>query len=68
MPSVLVLSTILFPWLGAVIIWLVGDRNRKALNILAVLFSAAAGIASLLVDRRIFSRYNPGDPVWRGFW
>ena len=49
MPSVLVLSTILFPWLGAVIIWLVGDRNRKALNILAVLFSAAAGIASLLL-------------------
>lgn len=49
MPSVLVLSTILFPWLGAVIIWLVGDRNRKALNILAVLFSAAAGIASLML-------------------
>jgi len=35
------------PWLGAIIVWLVGDDRPRAQHWLAVGFSAAAGIASL---------------------
>lgn len=47
MPTTIILLTIALPWLGAVVIWLVGDRHRNALHTLAVLFSAAAGVSAL---------------------
>ncbi len=47
MPSWTILLPIAIPWVGAAVVWLLGDENRKALNITAVLFSALAGIASL---------------------
>ena len=37
------------PWLGAFIIWLIGDRNERLQHSLAILFSALAGIASILL-------------------
>lgn len=41
--------TIGLPWLGALVIWLVGDRNEKFTHLLAVAFSVAAGGAALLL-------------------
>ncbi|GIV65748.1 MAG: hypothetical protein KatS3mg047_0141 [Bellilinea sp.] len=41
--------TIGLPWLGALIIWLVGDRDEKFTHGLAVAFSVAAGLAALLL-------------------
>ncbi|MEN4011499.1 MAG: NADH-quinone oxidoreductase subunit L [Chloroflexota bacterium] len=41
--------TIGLPWLGALLIWLLGDRLEKRTHALAVLFSVAAGIAALLL-------------------
>jgi len=35
------------PWLGAIAVWLAGDRRPKAQNALAVGFSVAAGITGL---------------------
>ena len=47
MVRVLSLVVIGFPWLGAVIIWLAGDRRPRLLHFLAVGFSALTGIAAL---------------------
>ncbi len=47
MSSTLVLLTIAFPWIGAVLIWLAGDSRRKLVTILAVGFSALAGVSAL---------------------
>ncbi len=53
MAPILILSTIFIPWIGALVIWLIGDRNRKALNIFAVGFSALSGFATLLLTGQI---------------
>lgn len=47
MLQVFLLATIGLPWLGAVTIWLLGDRRPGRLHALAVVFSAAGGLASL---------------------
>lgn len=41
--------TIGLPWLGALIVWLAGDRQEKLTHWLAVAFSVASGAASLLL-------------------
>ncbi len=46
MVTALMLLTIGLPWLGAVVVWLVGDTRPRAQHLLAAGFSAAAGIAS----------------------
>jgi NADH-quinone oxidoreductase subunit L len=43
----LLLATIGLPWLGAVCIWLVGDRHPRALNTFATVFSILSGLAAL---------------------
>lgn len=43
----LVLITILVPWIGALIVWLVGDKREKAQHLIAVLFSVIAAISSI---------------------
>jgi len=35
------------PWLGALVVWLVGDQRPKTQHTLAVIFSALAGVAAL---------------------
>ncbi len=47
MSPTLVLLTIAFPWIGAVLIWLAGDNHRKLVTGLAVVFSALAGVSAL---------------------
>ena len=39
MPGILTLLTIGLPWIGALIILMVGDGHRRLLNILAVSFA-----------------------------
>lgn len=41
--------TIGLPWLGALVVWLVGDRDEKITHTLAVAFSLAAGVAAVLL-------------------
>ena len=47
MAPTLILLSIGLPWLGALIVWLVGDRYEKLQHTLAVIFSVVAGIASI---------------------
>jgi NADH-quinone oxidoreductase subunit L len=43
----LVLTTMLVPWIGALIVWLIGDRNEKIQHVSAVVFSITAAISSI---------------------
>ena len=45
----MILLTILIPWLGAAILWLSGDKHPRLTHTLAILFSALAGAAALLL-------------------
>jgi NADH-quinone oxidoreductase subunit L len=45
--SLLILLTIGFPWLGAVIVWLFGDQRPRLTHSLAILFSTLSGIAAV---------------------
>ncbi|MBN2258483.1 MAG: NADH-quinone oxidoreductase subunit L [Anaerolineaceae bacterium] len=47
--NLLILLTILIPWLGAAIVWLFGDQHPRLSHSLAILFSALAGGAALLL-------------------
>ena len=49
MINVLIALTIGIPWVGALVVWLVGDKNERLQHWLAVVFSAAAGVASLFM-------------------
>ncbi len=49
MTSLLSLSLIIIPWLGALVVWRVGDNHPKWQHGLAVFFSVLAGILSLLL-------------------
>ncbi len=42
-----VISTIAFPWLGAICVWLVGERHTRLLHILAACFAVAGVVATL---------------------
>ncbi len=58
MASTLLLLTIAIPWAGAVIIWLVGDEYQKLLHGIAIAFSVAAGVATLMLIP-----YATGTPI-----
>jgi hypothetical protein len=47
MTAWLILLTIGLAWLGAVIVWLAGDKRPRVQHILAVLFSVGAALAAL---------------------
>ncbi len=47
MSTWLVILTIGFPWLGALAVWLTGDRRPRIQVVLAVVFSVIAGMVSL---------------------
>ena len=49
MMATLILLTIGLPWLGAVAVWLTGDKRPNLQHTLAVVFSVAAGVAALLM-------------------
>lgn len=43
----LVMITILVPWIGALVVWLIGNRHEKIQHIIAVIFSVIAAISSV---------------------
>jgi len=47
MIPILILLTIGLPWLGALVVWWVGDAHPRAQHGLAVAFSLASGVAAL---------------------
>lgn len=49
MTSTLVVITIVLPWIGALVVWLVGDRHPRILHALACVFALATGIGSLML-------------------
>ncbi len=64
--STLAILTIAFPWVGAMLIWLVGDKYNKVITTLAVAFAALAGVSALALiptagDQAVFS-YSFGAP------
>ncbi len=46
-PSLLICLIIGLPWLGALLVWIVGDARPRLQNTLAVTFAVAAGLAAL---------------------
>lgn len=64
MAGILILLIIGLSWLGALVVWLVGDQRPKAQHWLAFGFSALAGITSLLLLTTIDPR--PALDLWFG--
>jgi NADH-quinone oxidoreductase subunit L len=49
MADELILLSIGLPWLGALLVWLIGDRNAKPQHGLAVLFAVASAVTACLL-------------------
>ena len=49
MTPILVALSIGIPWLGALVVWLIGDQHERWQHWLAIVFSAAAGVAAILL-------------------
>ncbi len=49
MAEIYIMLSIGIPWLGAIVVWLTGDRKPKLQHLLAVTFSVLAGASSLLL-------------------
>lgn len=64
MAGILILLVIGFVWLGAIVVWLVGDQRPQTQHWLAFGFSALSGIASLFLLTTIDSR--PALDLWFG--
>lgn len=47
MASILIYLVIGLPWIGALLVWLAGDKRTTVQHILAILFSVASGIAAV---------------------
>ncbi len=52
----LILLIIGIPWLGALVVWAIGDQRAKAQHTLAVIFSLLSGIAALILLAYVDSR------------
>lgn len=60
MSAYLIFAIIALPWIGALCIWIAGDRRARLLHTLAACFSIASGLAALLL---IF--YPSSEPAIR---
>ncbi len=49
MTALLILLTIGLPWLGALLVWLVGNKRPSLQHSLAIIFAVAAGVAALIL-------------------
>jgi NADH-quinone oxidoreductase subunit L len=67
MAGLFVLSLILIPWLGALVVWRVGDSRPKWQHGLAVFFSVLAGILSLILIPQATSEVVFSLPMGRLF-
>ena len=57
MAGLLIFLIIGIPWLGAIVVWAIGDKHAKAQHTLAVTFSLLSGIASLILLAFVDSRF-----------
>lgn len=55
------------PWLGALVVWLVGDRREKLQHWLAVVFSIVAAAASLVLIPKVTSETAVKIPMGGAF-
>lgn len=64
MPATLILLTIGIPWIGAVCIWMIGDRQPRLTHGLAVVASVTGGISALglmgFIDADVALRFPLG--------
>lgn len=67
MADTLILLVLGLPWLGALLVWWVGDRRPKAQVALAILFAAMAGLASLALIPFAGDRIALNVPVGGAF-
>jgi NADH-quinone oxidoreductase subunit L len=49
MITILIACTIGLPWLGALLVWLIGDKREKAQHWISILFSVAAGVSAVMM-------------------
>ena len=49
MITILIACSIGLPWLGALLVWLIGDKREKAQHMVSIFFSVAAGAAAVLM-------------------
>lgn len=62
-----ILLTITVPWIGAVILWVLGNHNEKLQHGLAILFSVLAGVCSLFLLASIHTAPEFVIPVGGAF-
>jgi NADH-quinone oxidoreductase subunit L len=58
MITILIACSIGLPWIGALLVWLIGDKREKAQHWLSILFSVAAGAAAVIMLWRGFRRFH----------
>lgn len=63
MPTIFLILSMLLPWMGALLVLLVGDRHARWQHGLAVAFSLAGGVSSLLLLPSAFERLVVSLPV-----
>jgi len=63
MNSILVLMTIGLPWLGALLVWVIGDKNPRWQHGLAIAFSLAGGAAAVALIPSAFDQLVVTLPV-----
>lgn len=63
----LIILTICLPWLGALVVWFVGDKRTKLQHSLAVIFSMLAGAAALMLIPYGFDRPTLTLPIGGAF-
>ncbi|HWT81437.1 MAG TPA: proton-conducting transporter membrane subunit, partial [Candidatus Methylomirabilis sp.] len=67
MAATLILLCIGLPWLGALVVWQVGDNRPKLEHGLAIAFSAAAGVAALALIPQATSKVVISIPMGGAF-
>jgi NADH-quinone oxidoreductase subunit L len=64
MVPVLILLTILFPWAGAVLVSIAGDRHPRLQHALAIFFSVVAGVFAVILLLNTLPAWKGIAPAW----
>ena len=68
MVKLLIALTILIPWLGALLVWWIGDKREKLQHLLAVIFSVISGGTAIALQRSRFAEHSIGERLkWREY-
>ena len=63
MADILIGLTILLPWFGAIIVWLIGDQYEKIQHSIAVIFSVLAAISAIILLGQVSSGTAISIPI-----